>query len=138
MASSPSRKPKPLEPSPSTVRRRTATTSSSCKPWKEPSMPPRASLRPKTSLAVALPFAGKGTCRVGVPEVTLGLLPGIGGTQRLPRLIGANKALEMMLTGETVGPEEAHRLGGGNTLFPADRRLEETEAYARTGAPGAS
>ena len=42
--------------------------------------------------------------------MTLGLLPGNGGTQRLPRLIGANKALEMMLTGESVGPEEGHRL----------------------------
>ena len=89
------------------------------------------------ALACDLRFAGQGNYRLGLPEVTLGLLPGNGGTQRLPRLIGANKALEMMLTGETVGPEEAHRLGVVNKLFPADQLLEETEAYARKLASGA-
>jgi enoyl-CoA hydratase/carnithine racemase len=90
------------------------------------------------ALACDLRFAAEGNYRLGLPEVTLGLLPGNGGTQRLPRLIGANKALELMLTGETVGPEEAHRLGMVNKLFPADRLLEETEAYARKVASGAS
>ena len=90
------------------------------------------------ALACDLRFAGEGNYRLGLPEVTLGLLPGNGGTQRLPRLIGANKALEMMLTGETVSPEEAHQLGMVNKLFPADRLLEETEAYARKVASGAS
>jgi enoyl-CoA hydratase/carnithine racemase len=60
----------------------------------------------------------------------LGLLPGNGGTQRLPRLIGANKALELMLTGKTVSPQEALQLGIVNQLFPADSLLEEAKAYA--------
>ncbi|HKZ70426.1 MAG TPA: enoyl-CoA hydratase-related protein, partial [Anaerolineales bacterium] len=61
-----------------------------------------------------------------------------GGTQRLPRLIGATKALEMMLTGETATPEDALRLGIVSRLFPADKLMEETEAYARKVASGAS
>ena len=90
------------------------------------------------ALACDLRFAAEGKYRLGLPEVTLGLLPGNGGTQRLPRLIGGNKALEMMLTGETVTPEEALRLGLVNKVFPADRLLAETEAYARRLAGGAS
>lgn len=83
------------------------------------------------ALACDLRFAAEGNYALGLPEVTLGLLPGNGGTQRLPRLIGANKALEMMITGERIGPEEAHHLGLVNRLFPADKLLEETEAYAQ-------
>jgi enoyl-CoA hydratase/carnithine racemase len=90
------------------------------------------------ALACDLRLAAEGNYRLGLPEVTLGLLPGNGGTQRLPRLIGANKALEMMVTGESVGPEEALRLGLVNKLFAADRLLEETEAYAHKVASGAS
>src|SRR3972149_3269233 len=90
------------------------------------------------ALACDLRFAAEGNYRIGLPEVTLGLLPGNGGTQRLPRLIGANKALEMMLTGEAVTPEEALRLGIVNRLFPADKLMEETGAYARKLASGAS
>ncbi len=90
------------------------------------------------ALACDLRFAAEGRYRMGLPEVTLGLLPGNGGTQRLPRLVGANKALELMLTGEAVTPEDALRLGIVNRLFPADRLMEETEAYARKLAAGAS
>src|SRR3990170_5213408 len=90
------------------------------------------------ALACDLRFAAEGKYRLGLPEVTLGLLPGNGGTKRLPRLVGANKALEMMLTGETVGPEEAQRLGLVNKVFPSDKLFEETEAYARKVALGAS
>jgi enoyl-CoA hydratase/carnithine racemase len=90
------------------------------------------------ALACDLRFSAEGSYRLGLPEVNLGLLPGNGGTQRLPRLIGSNKALEMMLTGETVGPEEAHRLGLVNKLFPAEKLLEATEAYARKVSSGAS
>ena len=90
------------------------------------------------ALACDLRFAAEGKYRLGLPEVTLGLLPGNGGTQRLPRLIGANKALEMMLTGETVTPEDALRLGLVSKLFPADKLIEETEAYARKLAAGAT
>lgn len=90
------------------------------------------------ALACDLRFAAEGKYRLGLPEVTLGLLPGNGGTQRLPRLIGANKALEMMIAGEQVDPEEALRLGIVNRLFPADQLLSETEAYAAKLAAGAT
>jgi enoyl-CoA hydratase/carnithine racemase len=90
------------------------------------------------ALACDLRFAAEGNFRLGLPEVTLGLLPGNGGTQRLPRLIGANKALEMMLTGESVTPEEAYQLGLVNKLFPPEKLLEETEAYTRKVASGAN
>jgi enoyl-CoA hydratase/carnithine racemase len=90
------------------------------------------------ALACDLRFAAEGNYRIGLPEVTLGLLPGNGGTQRLPRLIGANKALEMMITGEAVGPADALRLGIVNRLFPEDKLMAETEAYARRLASGAT
>ena len=90
------------------------------------------------ALSCDLRFAAEGRYYLGLPEVTLGLLPGNGGTQRLSRLIGPNKALEMMITGERVGPEEAHRLGFVNKLFPADKLVEETEAYAQKLAAGAT
>ncbi|HET7088501.1 MAG TPA: enoyl-CoA hydratase-related protein [Anaerolineae bacterium] len=90
------------------------------------------------ALACDLRFAAEGSYRIGLPEVTLGLLPGNGGTQRLPRLIGANKALEMMITGEAVAPADALRLGIVNRLFTPDKLMEETEAYARKLASGAS
>jgi len=90
------------------------------------------------ALACDLRFAAKGDYRLGLPEVTLGLLPGNGGTQRLPRLIGWNKALEMMITGEQVGPEEAKELGIVNRVVAADELQEETEAYARKLASGAT
>jgi enoyl-CoA hydratase/carnithine racemase len=90
------------------------------------------------ALACDLRFAAEGSYRMGLPEVTLGLLPGNGGTQRLPRLIGANKALEMMLTGETVTPEEALKLGIVNRLYPADKIVEQIEAYADKLRQGAS
>ena len=90
------------------------------------------------ALACDLRFAAEGNYFMGLPEVTLGLLPGNGGTQRLPRLIGTNKALEMMLTGERIGPEEAHRIGLVNKLFPTGQLQAETEAYAQKLAAGAS
>ncbi len=90
------------------------------------------------ALACDLRFAAEGSYRLGLPEVTLGLLPGNGGTQRLPRLIGANKALEMMLTGETVTPERALELGIINRIFPPEKIEEEIEAYADKLAQSAS
>ncbi len=58
--------------------------------------------------------------RLGMPEVKLGLIPGYGGTQRLPRLIGEARALEMILTGRTVGAEEAGRIGLVNRVVEGD------------------
>ena len=87
-------------------------------------------------LACDLRFAGDGKFLLALPESTLGLLPGNGGTQRLPRLIGTSRALELMLTGGTVGPQEALELGIVNKVFPADSVLDEAKAYATKLANG--
>jgi enoyl-CoA hydratase/3-hydroxyacyl-CoA dehydrogenase len=68
--------------------------------------------------------------RLGLPEVGLGIHPGFGGTQRLPRLIGRAKAKELILTAEQFGAEEAERLGIVNHVYPPDRLLEEAKAMA--------
>src|SRR5216117_2280300 len=77
--------------------------------------------------------AAEGTYRVGLPEVTLGLLPGTGGTQRLPRLIGRQKALDFMLRGTAMGPQDALAAGIVDEVVPAaqllDKALERLRAY---------
>jgi enoyl-CoA hydratase/carnithine racemase len=73
------------------------------------------------ALACDIRYAAEGRYRMGTPEVTLGLLPGNGGTQRLPRLIGAGPALELLLTGRQIGPEEAQRLGLVSQLFDGEQ-----------------
>jgi enoyl-CoA hydratase/carnithine racemase len=90
------------------------------------------------ALACDLRFAAEGDYRLGTPEVTLGVLPGNGGTQRLPRLIGWSRALELMVTGRTVTPAQALELGIVNTVFPADELRERTLEYARGLASGAT
>ena len=90
------------------------------------------------ALACDLRFAGEGEYRLGTPEVTLGVLPGNGGTQRLPRLIGWSRALDLMVTGRTVTPAEALELGIVNAVFPADELRERTLEYARGLASGAT
>jgi enoyl-CoA hydratase/carnithine racemase len=90
------------------------------------------------ALACDLRVAAEGGYRIGLPEVTLGLLPGTGGTQRLPRLIGRGRALELMTTGRAVTPEEAERLGMVDRLVPAgdlDRTVAELAASLAGGAP---
>ena len=88
------------------------------------------------ALACDLRFAAQGDYKLGLPEVTLGLLPGNGGTQRLPRLIGPSRALEMMITGRIVSPAEALELGFVNRLFPADQLIGSTESFAQRLATG--
>lgn len=90
------------------------------------------------ALACDLRFASDAKYYLGLPEVSLGLLPGNGGTQRLARLIGENKALEMMITGERVGPADALSLGIVNKVFPAESFKEDVMAYAEKLAAGAS
>jgi enoyl-CoA hydratase/carnithine racemase len=90
------------------------------------------------ALSCDLRFAGDGDYRLGLPEVKLGLFPANGGTQRLPRLIGPTRALDLMITGALVNPREAHELGMVERLFPMGSLLEETMAYARRVAAGAS
>jgi enoyl-CoA hydratase/carnithine racemase len=89
-------------------------------------------------LACDLRFGAEGEYVMGLPEATLGLLPGNGGTQRLPRLIGVSKALDLMVTGRTISPSKAHDLGILDQLFPADELEEETRTYAERLAGGAS
>lgn len=68
--------------------------------------------------------------KLGLPEVTLGILPGYAGTQRLVRLVGKGKAMELMLTGDPISAAEAHRLGLVNHVFPATELLEKTIVIA--------
>lgn len=77
------------------------------------------------TLRIALPNA-----KFGLPEVKLGLIPGYGGTQRLPRLIGAGRALELIMTGRTVAAEEALAIGLVNRIVQAPA-LAAAKAYAR-------
>ncbi|HHI78789.1 MAG TPA: hypothetical protein ENK02_02280 [Planctomycetes bacterium] len=67
----------------------------------------------------------------GLPEVGLGIIPGYGGTQRLPRLVGYGHGLEMILTGEKIDAEEALRIGLVNRVFPPEDLLEEAKKTAR-------
>ncbi|MGP6177262.1 enoyl-CoA hydratase [Microbacterium sp. A196] len=70
------------------------------------------------------------TAKFGQPEINLGVIPGIGGTQRLPRAIGKYKAAELILTGRTMGAEEAERAGLVSRVVPADQLLAETGKVA--------
>jgi enoyl-CoA hydratase/carnithine racemase len=74
------------------------------------------------ALACDLRFAARGSYRIGLPEVTLGLFPGSGGTQRLPRLVGLSRGLDLIATGRPVSPEEAKELG------IVDRLLDDAAA----------
>jgi enoyl-CoA hydratase/carnithine racemase len=89
------------------------------------------------ALACDLRFGARGTYKLGTPEVTLGLLPGNGGTQRLPRLIGTAKALDLMVTGRRITPGQAHALGILDRLFAAAETESKTLEYAQALAGGA-
>lgn len=71
------------------------------------------------------------SAKIGQPEVNLGIHPGFGGTQRLPRLVGKAKAKELLLTGDTIGAEEALRIGLVNKVVDNDKLAEETEKLAQ-------
>jgi enoyl-CoA hydratase/carnithine racemase len=90
------------------------------------------------TLACDLRFGSRGTYKLGVPEVTLGLLPGNGGTQRLPRIIGVPKALDLMVTGRAISPGEAHNLGILNRLYASGEIADRTREYAEQLAAGAT
>ncbi len=69
--------------------------------------------------------------RLGAPEVKLGIMCGYAGTQRLSRLVGKGRALEILLTGEPVDAQEAHRIGLVNKVVPKEKLLAEAEALLR-------
>jgi enoyl-CoA hydratase len=93
---------------------------------------------PKPTIAAVNGFALGGGCELamachiriaaegakfGQPEVKLGLVPGYGGTQRLPRLVGKGRALQLLMTGEMIDANEAHRIGLVNRVVPAEQLL---------------
>ena len=71
------------------------------------------------------------SARFGQPEINLGLIPGYGGTQRLPRIIGIGRAKELLLTGRMVTADEAHRLGIVNRVLPPEELMAEVMTTAR-------
>jgi len=71
------------------------------------------------------------TARFGQPEITIGILPGAGATQRLPRFIGKSKAMDMILTGRMIDAEEAERMGLVARVVPSDKLVEEAVGAAQ-------
>ena len=81
----------------------------------------------ETAMACTIRIAVEGA-KFGQPEVKLGLLPGGGGTQRLPRLIGKGRALQLILSGEMIGAQEAYRIGLVNEIVAAADLMSRAEA----------
>src|SRR5438094_366211 len=82
------------------------------------------------AMACTVRFASE-NARLGQPEVRLGIIPGYGGTQRLPRLVGRGRALELLLSGEPVSAAEAHRIGLVNAVVPQAELLNHSRAWLR-------
>jgi enoyl-CoA hydratase len=80
------------------------------------------------AMACTVRFASE-NARLGQPEVKLGIVPGYGGTQRLPRLVGRGRALELLLSGEPIGAAEAHRIGLVNAVVPQPELLAYSRAW---------
>ncbi|MEM6550625.1 MAG: enoyl-CoA hydratase/isomerase family protein [Planctomycetota bacterium] len=78
-----------------------------------------------------LRFAAKGEYQLGLPEVRLGLMPGNGGAVRLPRLVGMSRALDLLVTGASIGPAEAHRIGLLDRLLPPSELEQSATDYAQ-------
>jgi len=70
------------------------------------------------------------TAKIGQPEINLGIIPGYAGSQRLSRLVGAGRALELLLTGDQITAQEAHRIGLINRVIPAADLMKEARALA--------
>lgn len=82
------------------------------------------------AMACHMRFAAD-TARFGQPEINLGIIPGYGGTQRLPRLVGTAKAIELILSGDMIDANEAHRVGLVNRIYPHAELLERTIEFAK-------
>jgi enoyl-CoA hydratase/carnithine racemase len=87
------------------------------------------------ALAADLRIAKQGGGKIGLPEVTLGVLPGTGGTQRLGRLLGKSKAIEVMVEGSTFEFEEAAKLGIINKIYEAEGFFDDVMEYAKQFVP---
>lgn len=81
----------------------------------------------ETAMACTIRIASE-NAKFGQPEVRLGIIPGAGGTQRLPRLIGKGRALKLILSGEIINAEEAHRIGLVNEVVPSPDLIKRAEA----------
>jgi enoyl-CoA hydratase len=79
-------------------------------------------------MACTVRFASE-NARLGQPEVKLGIIPGYGGTQRLPRLVGRGRALELLLSGDPVSAAEAHRIGLVNAVVPQAELLGHCRSW---------
>jgi enoyl-CoA hydratase/carnithine racemase len=84
----------------------------------------------ETAMACTIRIAAE-HARFGQPEVKLGLLPGGGGTQRLPRLVGKGRALQLILTGETISAQEAYRIGLVNEVVAAAGLIDRAETILK-------
>ena len=84
----------------------------------------------ETALACTVRIASE-NAKFGLPEVKLGIIPGYGGTQRLPRLVGKGHALKMILTGEMINAQEAYRIGLVNEVVPAAELISRAEAILK-------
>jgi len=87
------------------------------------------------AMAADLRIAKKGAGKIGLPEVALGVLPGTGGTQRIARLIGKSKAIELMATGVTFDFEHAEKLGLVNQILEGDNFFDQVLEYAKSFCP---
>lgn len=81
----------------------------------------------ETALACTIRLAAE-SAKFGLPEVKLGIIPGYGGTQRLPRLVGKGAALQLILSGAMVNAQEAYRIGLVNEVVPSDQLIGRAEA----------
>ena len=82
------------------------------------------------AMACTMRLAGE-NAKLGQPEVKLGIIPGYGGTQRLPRLVGKGIAMQLLLTGEMISAQEAHRIGLVNEVLPAAQLIPRAETIAQ-------
>jgi enoyl-CoA hydratase len=89
----------------------------------------------EVAMAADLRVARAGGAKLGLPEVALGVLPGTGGTQRLTRLVGKARAIELMVRGDKLSVEEAHRLGLVHQVIAGDEFWPEVMAMARSYCP---
>ena len=87
------------------------------------------------AMAADIRIARKDAGKIGLPEVNLGVLPGTGGTQRLSRMVGKSKAIELMVTGNTFSFEEAQELGIVNDIFEREGFMANIMEYAKQFCP---
>jgi enoyl-CoA hydratase len=87
------------------------------------------------AMAADLRIAKRGAGKLGLPEINLGVLPGTGGTQRLSRLIGKSRSIQLMVTGELISYEQGQEWGIVNEIFDGDDFMDQVHTYARQFCP---